>query len=131
MDTDQQELLLRERKHKLQDIERDIADLRQLQLDLATLVEQQNTQIDHIEDIVVITNDRVAEGNRELVQAVEYQRSYGKLRAYILLGAGVVLVATTPVLSIGAKLAGPIATAAVSYPKVSIPLAALFTLKIM
>ena len=123
--------ILTERRQQLYDLERDVADLRQLQIDLAALVEQQGSQIDHIEDIVIITNDRVVEGNRELSQAVEYQRSYRNYRTYILLGAGAVLIATTPVLSIGAKLAGPITAAITSYPKVSIPIAALFTLKIM
>lgn len=123
--------ILAERQQQLYDLERDVADLRQLQIELATLIEQQGSQIEHIEDIVIITHDRVVEGNQELERAVEYQRSYGKFRVCVLLGASAILLATTPVFSIGAKLAGPITAAIISYPKVSIPIAALFTLKIM
>lgn len=115
------------RHAQIASLTKDIEELREIHLHLAELVNQQSSQIDHIEDVVMITKDRVASGTQQLTQAVEYQTRYNRIKLAFMVGAGGVLLVTTP---LGA-VAGPLAKAAWAYPQISIPLGALFTLKML
>lgn len=115
-----------EQRHQaLTEIATDLESLREMQAELASLIQQQGEQISHIEDVVVITSDRVVDATQDLGSAA----SYNKTRMFVLAGATGVLLLTTPVLGVGAKVLGPIAYAAYAYPKVSIPLGALLAIK--
>ena len=119
-----------EQRHPaLIEITSDLESLREMQAELAALIQQQGEQISHIEDVVVITSDRVAGASQDLECAVEYQKSYNKTRMIVLAGATGMLLLTTPILGVGVKVLGPIAYAAYVYPKVSIPIGALLALK--
>lgn len=79
---------------KYQDVltlEASVAELHQMFVDFALLTEQQGELLDQIEFQVKAASDYVDEGNKEMVQAIEYQKSIRKRQCCILLIILVVL----------------------------------------
>jgi len=121
--------LLKERNVRIKELEQEMSDLHEMQIEFAKLVQQQGEQLSHIEDLVVVTNTEVKEANHELATATQLQNKHRWIKNGILLGATGILLATTPVIAVGSKVIGPLAVAAYTYPKVSIPIGAMMAIK--
>lgn len=119
-----------QKKHDdIQKLMREIEELKELQQQFAHFVNEQSTQINHIEDMVVSSNSIIKKGNQDIQQAVILNNSYNTKRNILLLTATGVLLLTTPMIPITAKIGLPILNAVWMYPKISIPIAAILTLK--
>mmetsp|Transcript_56667 Transcript_56667/g.67884 ORF Transcript_56667/g.67884 Transcript_56667/m.67884 type:complete len:324 (-) Transcript_56667:136-1107(-) len=78
---------------KYQDVrtlENSVAELHQMFLDFALLTEQQGELLDQIEFNVKSAGDYIEEGNEDVFQALEYQKSVRKKQCMILLIVAVV-----------------------------------------
>jgi t-SNARE complex subunit (syntaxin) len=79
---------------KYQDVlvlEASVAELHQMFVDFALLTEQQGELLDQIEYQVKSASDYVEEGNKEMVQAIEYQKSIRKRQCCIIMIVLVIL----------------------------------------
>lgn len=79
---------------KYQDIltlEASVAELHQMFLDFALLTEQQGELLDQIEYQVKAASDYIDEGNADMVQAIEYQKSIRKKQCCIIVTVLVVI----------------------------------------
>ena len=83
---------------KYQDVlklESSVAELAEMFRDFALLTEQQGELLDQIEHQVKAASDYVDEGNTELVQAIELQKSIRKkqccIAAFVLIVIGIVV----------------------------------------
>ena len=79
---------------KYQDVlalEASVAELHQMFVDFALLTEQQGELLDQIEFQVKAAADYIDDGNKELVQSIEYQKSIRKRQFCILIIVLVVL----------------------------------------
>lgn len=91
---------------KYQDVlalEASVAELHQMFLDFALLTEQQGELLDQIEFQVKSASDFIDEGNQDMVQAIEYQKSIRKKQCCILV---IVLVIIGIILAIVFSLQG-------------------------
>ena len=91
---------------KYQDVlalEASVAELHQMFLDFALLTEQQGELLDQIEFQVKSASDFIDEGNQDMVQAIEYQKSIRKKQCCILV---IVLVVIGIILAIVFSLQG-------------------------
>jgi len=123
--------MIERRKEDIDQVCREIEELKELQKEFAILVSEQSNQITHIEDVVQSTKNQVDKGRSDIQQAVEHNRSYNRTRNIILLGATGVVLVTTPALGIVSKIGMPLLQAAWTYPNISIPIGALLTLKLI
>lgn len=73
-------------------IEASVAELRQMFLDFALLIEQQGEVLDDIEYNVNSAADHVETGNEDIYKAIQYQKKIRKKRCFILLTLVVVMV---------------------------------------
>lgn len=73
---------------KYQDVltlEASVAELHQMFLDFALLTEQQGELLDQIQHQVQAASDYIEEGNQEMVQAIEIQKSIRKKQCCIII----------------------------------------------
>ncbi|KAK2644188.1 hypothetical protein Ddye_019383 [Dipteronia dyeriana] len=82
---------IQERHDAVKEIEKNLLELHQVFLDMATLVEAQGHQLNDIESHVLHANSFVRRGTEQLQEAREYQKSSRKWTCIAIL-AGIVLV---------------------------------------
>mmetsp|Transcript_4976 Transcript_4976/g.18024 ORF Transcript_4976/g.18024 Transcript_4976/m.18024 type:complete len:332 (+) Transcript_4976:228-1223(+) len=93
---------IRERHEAVMELERGLAELNQMFLDLASLVEHQGDMIDNIGHSVATAKEYTEQGVVALEQAHEYQKSARKKTCCIMmivLGIGVVIVVVVVILA--------------------------------
>jgi len=79
---------------KYQDVltlEASVQELHQMFLDFALLTEQQGDLLDQIEHQVKAASEYIDDGNKDMVQAIEYQKSIRKKQCCIIITVLVVI----------------------------------------
>lgn len=89
-DVDFQEQLIIEREEEIREIERGIGELNEIFRDLGTIVTEQGTMIDRIEENVMNVRDHTEAGHRELRGANRWQKGARRRACCLMLILGVV-----------------------------------------
>ncbi|KAK1947490.1 Syntaxin-1A [Phytophthora citrophthora] len=85
-------------------LEQSVAELHQMFLDLALLVEQQGELLDQIDHQVRSAANYVEQGNQEMTKAIKYQKAHRK-KMCCLLGVGVAILLAIVVIALVLKKA--------------------------
>lgn len=80
-----QQTLIRQRDEEIQDIERGIVELNGIFKDLSSVIQQQGTMVDNIEENIFIAADNTRLANDELNKALRYQKKSNKFCLHILI----------------------------------------------
>lgn len=112
------------RDEKIKHLENDLVSILEIQKELAIMIERQGSHIDYIEDMIISSKHN---SEKALVELDKISNPSTPIKTYILIGATGLLMATTPIIGVLLKTA----SLAILYPKISLPITAILTYKML